>query len=332
MKRKEWITAGAVVLALLVLALSSEANRGSALGRGAGDKMGRTAAGEMGQGAGGGPGQGIDGGPGQGSEGGTGQGTGRTGQAAAGGTGRGSQARTESGPETGSMQEGQERSGPALDERQKDGMDRLAEAMKSGDKVKAARILLEDEAVFRQIFYETMESVRYLYTEGGLRLELDGEGLVLTAGGACFYGTFRGGKPNGNCTALQALELDKPRYDFAEGQWKDGSLDGSGSLGYRYFDGAPEGEAWEVKKEGQFVRDQMDGEIIYTISAQSGEAGIWKMDVKKGVTQLDGRWKQTPGQDTYQLAAQNDTARAYVLTPEEAAEARWVNLLVWEIP
>ena len=221
--------------------------------------------------------------------------------------------------------------GPALNAEQKAAMEALAQAMRAGDKVKAAGILLKDEEIFRQIFYEAMESARYLYADGRLRQELEGEGLVLTGGGACFYGEFLNGKPDGECMAFQAVEIDKPRYDFAEGQWKNGSLEGPGILGYRYFDGAPGGEAWEVIKEGRFVKNRMNGEIIYSISSQNGETAIWKMDVVNGVTQMDERWKQTPGGDTWQLAAQNDTARAYVLTPEEADGLRWVNLLVWEV-
>lgn len=283
MNRKEWMIAGVVVAALLLLALSSGANRRAVPDQAVPGEMGR---------------------------------------------GVPAQAASEASP---SQAEDVVPEGPQLMADQEALMNRLAEAMKAGDKVKAARILLDDEDMFRQIFYETMGSGRYLYAKGGLSQELEGVGLVLTAGGACFYGEFRGGRPDGTCTALQAVELDMPRYDFAEGLWADGYLEGPGILGYRYFDGAPEGEAWEVKKEGRFVKDQMNGEIIYSISNQNGEAGIWKMDVVNGVTQLDGRWKPVPGEDKYQLAAQNDTARAYVLTPGEAAEARWVNLLVWEI-
>lgn len=210
-------------------------------------------------------------------------------------------------------------------------MDRLAEAMKAGDQVKAARILLKDEEMFRQIFYETMGGVRYLYADGALNQELEGSGLVLTAAGSCFYGVFHSGKPEGNCTALQALELDMPRCDYAEGIWADGYMEGPGKLGYSYFDGAPDGQAAEVKKEGRFVKDHMNGEVIYSISNQNGDTNIWKMNVENGVTKLDDRWQQLPDEDKYRLAAQNDPDRAYVLTAKEAAGARWVNLLVWEI-
>lgn len=285
MNRKEWIIAGAVVAALLLLALSSGANRRIV------------------------PDQG---GPG--------------------GLGRAIQAPVASESEASPSQaEEAAPDGPPLQADQAACMDRLSEAMKAGDKEKASRILLDDEEMFRQIFYVTLGSARYLYADGTLRQELEGDGLVLTAAGTCFYGAFRGGKPEGACVAVQVAELDMPRYDFAEGIWADGYMEGPGTLGYRYFDGAPEGEAWEVEKEGRFVKDRMNGEITYSISSQSGNTGIWKMNVENGVTQLDGRWKQLPGEDQYQLAAQNDTDRAYVLTQEEADKARWVNLLVWEI-
>lgn len=220
--------------------------------------------------------------------------------------------------------------GPSLQVNQAAAMNLLAEAMKAGDKVKAARILLDEKEVFRQIFYELMGSARYLYADGVLSQELEGRGLVLTSGGTCFYGEFRGGRPEGGCTALQAVELDKPRCDYAEGSWSGGYMDGPGILGYSYFDGAPDGEALEVKKEGRFVKDRMNGEIVYSITSQGGETNTWEMNVENGVTQLDDRWQQ-PGEDKYQLAAQNAPDRAYVLTSEEAAAARWVNLLVWEL-
>ena len=71
---------------------------------------------------------------------------------------------------------------------------------------------------------------------------MEGEGLVLTMPKTLYYGTFKGGRPEGECTALQVVELDAPRYDYSQGiveGWEDGGL---GHTGYCYYETSRKGK------------------------------------------------------------------------------------------
>ena len=56
--------------------------------------------------------------------------------------------------------------------------------------------------------------------------------------GTVLYGTFKDGKPSGQCVALQAITLDEGvRYDYSDGTWVDGVMEGPGECGYDYYEG-----------------------------------------------------------------------------------------------
>ena len=154
---------------------------------------------------------------------------------------------------------------------------------------------------------------------------------MLTGAASVFYGSFGENGPEGRCTALQAVELEKPRYDYSEGTWKDGRMDGAGVSGYRYYQGPPQGEAEEVRKEGRFVRGKMEGTITYRNTGSDGVTATYTMEVKEGVTQPDDRWIPGPEEGIYHLEADDNPAYAYALTEEEMKQPRWVNLLVWDV-
>ena len=155
--------------------------------------------------------------------------------------------------------------------------------------------------------------------------------MVLTGAASVFYGSFGENGPEGRCTALQAVELEKPRYDYSEGIWKDGRMDGAGVSGYRYYQGPPQGEAEEIRREGRFVRGKMEGTITYRNTGSDGVTATYTMEVKEGVTQPDDRWIQGPEEGVYHLEADDNPAYAYALTEEEMKQPRWVNLLVWDV-
>ena len=111
------------------------------------------------------------------------------------------------------------------------------------------------------LFYEVMDGARYLYDGRSFSQSMEGEGLVLTMPKTLYYGTFKGGRPEGECTALQVVELDAPRYDYSQGLWKDGKMEGLGHTGYCYYETSPEGEARDVCKTGRFSGDRLEGEV-----------------------------------------------------------------------
>ena len=220
---------------------------------------------------------------------------------------------------------------PELNEQELAAVRRLAAAVKSGSKERIAAELLADGDTLSWLYYETFGEERYRYDGTEFRADLAGEGLVLTGAASVFYGSFGENGPEGRCTALQAVELEKPRYDYSEGTWKDGRMDGAGVSGYRYYQGPPQGEAEEVRKEGRFVRGKMEGTITYRNTGSDGVTATYTMEVKEGVTQRDDRWIPGPEEGIYHLEADDNPAYAYALTEEEMKQPRWVNLLVWDV-
>lgn len=196
---------------------------------------------------------------------------------------------------------------PELNEQELAAVRRLAAAVKSGSKERIAAELLADGDTLSWLYYETFGEERYRYDGTEFRADLAGEGLVLTGAASVFYGSFGENGPEGRCTALQAVELENPRYDYSEGTSE------------------------EVRKEGRFVRGKMEGTITYRNTGSDGVTATYTMEVKEGVTQPDDRWIPGPEEGIYHLEADDNPAYAYALTEEEMKQPRWVNLLVWDV-
>ncbi len=232
---------------------------------------------------------------------------------------------------SGGMDSSSKSEAPELNEQERAAVQRLAAAVKSGNKERIASELLADGDTLSWLYYETFGEERYRYDGTEFRTDLAGEGMVLTGAASVFYGSFGENGPEGRCTALQAVELEKPRYDYSEGIWKDGRMDGAGVSGYRYYQGPPQGEAEEIRREGRFVRGKMEGTITYRNTGSDGVTATYTMEVKEGVTQPDDRWIPGPEEGVYHLEADDNPAYAYALTEEEMKQPRWVNLLVWDV-
>lgn len=267
----------------------------------------------------------ADAGDGAGASGNTG--TGASGGLGADGSGLAGAGRSASG----GMDSSSRSEAPELNEQERAAVQRLAAAVKSGNKERIASELLADGDTLSWLYYETFGEERYRYDGTEFRTDLAGEGMVLTGAASVFYGSFGENGPEGRCTALQAVELEKPRYDYSEGIWKDGRMDGAGVSGYRYYQGPPQGEAEEIRREGRFVRGKMEGTITYRNTGSDGVTATYTMEVKEGVTQPDDRWIPGPEEGVYHLEADDNPAYAYALTEEEMKQPRWVNLLVWDV-
>ena len=267
----------------------------------------------------------ADAGDGAGASGNTG--TGASGRPGADGSGLAGAGRSASG----GMDSSSRSEAPELNEQERAAVQRLAAAVKSGNKERIASELLADGDTLSWLYYETFGEERYRYDGTEFRMDLAGEGMVLTGAASVFYGSFGENGPEGRCTALQAVELEKPRYDYSEGIWKDGRMDGAGVSGYRYYQGPPQGEAEEIRREGRFVRGKMEGTITYRNTGSDGVTATYTMEVKEGVTQPDDRWIPGPEEGVYHLEADDNPAYAYALTEEEMKQPRWVNLLVWDV-
>lgn len=219
---------------------------------------------------------------------------------------------------------------PDVTESQREVLDEIMEALEAQDLEAAARVMDRGEEELLALFYEAMGGTRYLYDGQSFRRSIEGEGLVLTMPKTLYYGAFKDGRPEGYCTALQVVELDAPRYDYSQGLWKDGKMEGDGHTGYCYYENSPQGEARDVCKTGRFSGDRLNGEVTYTTLNQEGETSTWKLDVKDGTVELDDRWIHIEESGEYQLMSQEDDSHAYIMDGKLAAQPVWINLLAWE--
>lgn len=221
----------------------------------------------------------------------------------------------------------------------------LEEKLRANDLEGAARVLNENESAFQDLFFGKLADEICLYDGSVMKDEADGFGLVFQRAGTVFYGTFKDGKPSGQCVALQAITLDEGvRYDYSDGTWVDGVMEGPGECGYDYYEGVTGDGAKKTVKKGTFSNDLMEGEITYTSSRQapergtfpddsgSGESTTWTMTVEKGVIVPDARWISDTSDDgtpVFRLMADTDDGHAYVVEADAMKEARWKNMIEW---
>lgn len=194
----------------------------------------------------------------------------------------------------------------------------------------AARIMEREEESLADLFYKAMDGRRLLYDGDAFQTEIEGRGIVFTKAGTVYYGTFSKGKPEGQCTALQVVNLDAPRYDYSQGMWKDGMMEGQGHTGYCYYERIPHGEARDICRTGTFSKDRMEGEVTYTSMNGEDEITVWRFNVKNGVVVRDDRWYYANTTGEYQLLSEDNDSHAYVLGEDQMAQPMWQNMLVWE--
>lgn len=219
--------------------------------------------------------------------------------------------------------------GPQLETDQIELLDGLAAALKSRDLEAGGAMLLDNEQKLDYLFYQVMKGEPYLYRDGTLSSELEGEGLVMTRPVAAFYGTFENGMPEGACVAIQGIELDGVRYDYADGIWSGGKLNGEAEAGYHYYNGSGEGESQAVKRIGRFVDDLMDGAFTYETVSSDGEVTVWDMEAEDGRTKFDERWLHDDEKQYYYLPSREIDSHTYVVPDDEAEDIRWRNMLLW---
>lgn len=209
----------------------------------------------------------------------------------------------------------------------------LEEKLRGGDLEGAARVLNGNEAAFQDLFLEKLADETCLYDGVVMTDEADGHGLVFQRAGTVFYGDFKDGKPSGQCVALQAITLDEGvRYDYSNGTWRNGVMEGDGECGYDYYEGVTGDGAKMTVKKGNFSDDLMEGEITYTSVNGDGETTSWSMTVKEGVIVPDARWisdKSDDGIPVFRLMADTDDGHAYVVEADDMGEVRWKNMIVW---
>lgn len=160
-----------------------------------------------------------------------------------------------------------------------------------------------------------------------------GRNLVFVKPSTVFYGDFNYGKPEGECTALQIIELEEgKRYDYACGMWSNGKMNGIGTCGYNYYDGVVEDVTRLNRKTGMFQDDFMQGEITYSSTNGEWETAVWQFRVLDGVIVMDERWLEdtdSSGEVIYKLISEEDQVHAYILGEIAIGEDRWKNLILF---
>ena len=217
-----------------------------------------------------------------------------------------------------------------LDEKQMETVSDIMAALEKGNLKEAASVMEREADMLADMFYTAMDGVRYLFDGSSFQADIDGRGMVFTKAGTVYYGTFKAGKPEGQCTALQVVDLDAPRYDYSQGIWKDGRMEGKGHTGYCYFERSPEGEARDICKTGTFSQDLMEGDVVYTSMNEEDQVSTWKLRVEHGIAIMDDRWDYVESTGEYQLLSEDNDNHAYVVEEDQAAMPMWVNLLIWE--
>ncbi len=217
----------------------------------------------------------------------------------------------------------------------------LCQAMEKRELDQAAEILNSQEDILKTLVQETLGGKKYLYwqeeTAGELtgRMEeltgeTEGRGLAVTRFNTVFFGEFSKGKPEGDCAAVQAMILAEPRFTYADGEWKNGKMNGHGKTGYRYYENAPEAGFVMAEKEGTYQENLLEGDFAYTAKNAEGEQLCWHMQAKDGVTVLSEEWIYQKNNGTYMLPSKEAPERAYVLSENQAETIMWNNLIVWD--
>ncbi|HBE86000.1 MAG TPA: hypothetical protein DDW53_12160 [Lachnoclostridium sp.] len=173
-----------------------------------------------------------------------------------------------------------------------------------------------------------------MYDGAAMREKISsGKGLVFVKASTVFYGNFDYGKPEGECTALQILDLEEgKRYDYSYGTWANGKMNGNGECGYNYYDGVTEDITKLNAKRGIFKDDLMQGEITYTSTNAEGETSVWQFKVADGVIIKDDRWirdTDSSGAAICKLMAKDDMIHVYALGESAMGEVRWKNLILF---
>lgn len=243
--------------------------------------------------------------------------------------GDGTELKTQIVEETGTPKESPVESPVVLSEKQIQLLKDLEQQLEEGNLEGAARMLIDKEQQFVSLFYTTLEGKDYLCSNGAVTDEIEGIGLVFQKPGTLFYGSFQNGLPEGTLTAMQAIDLGTPRYDYSVGTWSDGFMEGDGTIGYRFYGEVEENMPKEVKKEGHFTGDLMDGAIVYTSVDQDDGQLVWNIEAALGVTVLSENWSYNEAEDAYQLITESDKTAAYTLEKQDAESIRWLNLISW---
>ncbi len=218
---------------------------------------------------------------------------------------------------------------PQLSEKQKEILDELAEDLSQNRLEEAGTLMLAHSREIEELYSETTEGTLYLYRNGELHQEIEGEGVVLKQQALAFWGNFKDGAPEGECAAIHLIDIDYPRYDYAVGHWENGVMNGEGTIGYRYLEVSDE-DNQNVYREGIFKNNRMDGEVLYSTTDREGETATWNMTLSDGKIVFDDRWIYDNEREVYQLPSNQESGHVYSVEKNSSEEIWFQNLILWQ--
>lgn len=218
---------------------------------------------------------------------------------------------------------------PQLADSQIELLEQIENAIEHDRLDEAAKLMLDHGERLWVLYHDVLGGEPYLFSDGQLSDELEGEGLVFRKPSTVFYGEFADGRPEGQVTAMQVIRIDYPRYDYSSGIWSKGQMNGQGTVGYHYYEGVGE-ENRAVSRTGTFVKDKMDGEVIYSTTNAEDAVATWNMTVEKGNLVLDEQWTFDEEKKTYQLVTNEYGGHAFVTSEEAAKSMMFENMIPWE--
>lgn len=204
-----------------------------------------------------------------------------------------------------------------------------------GDLEAAGRKMNQSREELAEVFYRVSggRACRFVpqtkQKPARLEWELSGNGLVLKGPGLIFYGDITEEGLRGQGISLRFSGVDRPRYDYAVGFWKNGRLNGPGTIGYHCYEGTKGEEVAKVEKKGTFQNDLLDGSFTYKSTNGNGRESVWTMEAKNGVLVLDENWEYLEDKMEYRLESDKNQRHVYVVPENVRSHASWRNLLIW---
>ena len=129
---------------------------------------------------------------------------------------------------------------------------------------------------------------------------------------------------------LQFINVDSPRYNYSDGIWENGKMNGQGTTGYCYYENVPQGEyAWAVKQE--FLQmTRWKGISLMRSREVMRLYPTGTCSFSQGKIQLDDRWTHLDDMGEYQLMSSDTVSHAYLIADDQLEQLVWMNLLGWE--
>lgn len=216
-------------------------------------------------------------------------------------------------------------------------LDSLKDQMSQMDYTGASLTIFNNLSMINEFFSETCQSRPFFYAGGSAVSGLTpdaapDEAIVFSDITTVFYGSFRNSLPEGECGAVRVYVTtdNRVRYDFSEGSWSEGMMNGHGTTGFNYLDydenNIVPDQIYNTGRTGVFEDDMMNGEVTMTVLA-GDQKDHYTCNVDYGMIKIDDKWIEDG--DTYKLACDNGGDRYFEIDKDKVASTLWAGEVYW---